>query len=250
MQITPTQSNVQQALRTFLLAVLPATGSDGNAVAVVSGIQNRVAEPVVSNFVVMTPISFVRLGTNVDELLTATFTGSISGTVLTVTELLTGSILVGMTLNGTGTGTGAAATQITALGSGAGGTGTYTILPTVNGSGSFFASAKTMTQSARVVVQCDFHAADLTGGDMAQTVSTALRDEFGTSFFANLGLGVSPLHADDPRMTPFVNDQEQYEWRWTLDVHLQVDDTVTVPVEYATAASVTLKDVEALFPPG
>ena len=53
---SPTQSQIMQALRSFLLGVLP-TG-----VPVVLGQINRVAEPKGSDFVVMTPIRQVRLG--------------------------------------------------------------------------------------------------------------------------------------------------------------------------------------------
>lgn len=54
----------------------------------------------------------------------AGFTGSISGTVLTVTAVATGTIVVGQTLFGTGI---TENTVITALGSGSGGVGTYNI---------------------------------------------------------------------------------------------------------------------------
>ncbi len=56
---------------------------------------------------------------------TAVFTGSTSGTTLTVTAVSSGTIAVGMTL--TSSGTISYGTRITALGTGTGGTGTYTI---------------------------------------------------------------------------------------------------------------------------
>jgi hypothetical protein len=55
---------------------------------------------------------------------TPVFTGSISGTTLTVTAVTTGSIGIGSVLSGTGVTVG---TTITALGSGTGSTGTYTV---------------------------------------------------------------------------------------------------------------------------
>lgn len=54
----------------------------------------------------------------------ATFTGSISGTTLTVTALTGGTIAVGQVISGTGI---TAGTSITALGTGAGNVGTYTV---------------------------------------------------------------------------------------------------------------------------
>ena len=52
------------------------------------------------------------------------FTGSISGTTLTVTAVTSGNIGIGSTISGTGVTVG---TTITALGSGTGSTGTYTV---------------------------------------------------------------------------------------------------------------------------
>jgi hypothetical protein len=54
----------------------------------------------------------------------ASFTGSISGTTLTVTAVASGAVTVGQVLSGTGITSG---TLITALGTGTGGTGTYTV---------------------------------------------------------------------------------------------------------------------------
>ena len=67
----------------------------------------------------------------------STFTGSMSGTTLTVTAMLSGSpIVVGMYVDGSSVTDG---TYITAVGTGAGGTGTYTINQSVS------ASSTTMT---------------------------------------------------------------------------------------------------------
>jgi len=71
-----------------------------------------------------------------------TFTGSMSGTTLTVTALLSGSpIVVGMYVDGTSVTDG---TYITAMGTGMGGTGTYTINQSVT------ASSTTMTAHTNV----------------------------------------------------------------------------------------------------
>jgi len=73
---------------------------------------------------------------------TSTFTGSMSGTTLTVTALLSGApIVVGMYVDGTSVTDG---TYITATGTGAGGTGTYTINQSVT------ASSTTMTANGNI----------------------------------------------------------------------------------------------------
>jgi len=72
-----------------------------------------------------------------------TFTGSISGTILTVTAVSSTNLAVGATLTGSGITSG---TTITALGTGAGGVGTYT----VSGSSSQHVSSETITASNAV----------------------------------------------------------------------------------------------------
>ena len=56
--------------------------------------------------------------------ITPVYTGSISGTTLTVTAVSAGTLVVGQTISGSGVTSG---TTITALGTGTGGTGTYTV---------------------------------------------------------------------------------------------------------------------------
>lgn len=58
----------------------------------------------------------------------ATFVGSVSGNTLTVTQLISGALAVGQTVDDN-TGQLAAGTQITALGTGSGGIGTYVVTP-------------------------------------------------------------------------------------------------------------------------
>ena len=67
-----------------------------------------------------------KVGSAVSYSITAgsSFTGSISGTTLTVTAVASGTLAVGQLVQGSGV---AAGTYITALGTGTGGTGTYTI---------------------------------------------------------------------------------------------------------------------------
>lgn len=236
----PTQSNVAAALRSFLLAVLP----DGTEVILAQ--DNRVPEPAGTEFVVMTPLRFERLRTNVDLSDDVKFTASIAGTAMTVSAVAFGAIEVGATVFGTGV---AAGTKVV---SGPGGAGSYVVSPSQSVSSRTMSSgAKSAEQGAEVTVQLDFHSAGGAAGDMAQVVSTLLRDEFGTQQFADQSpnYGVVPLHADGPRQSPFINDQQQFEWRWTLDACLQVNDVVSVPQQYADAVDVGLVSVDATYPP-
>jgi hypothetical protein len=101
----------------------------------------------------------------------AVFTGSTSGTTLTVTAVTSGTIEVGMVLTSSGTIT--FDTRITALGTGTGGTGTYTISASQN------RSSATLTGRQR------FSAAVINVTNTASAASSSLLDvqSSGTSVF-------------------------------------------------------------------
>lgn len=241
--VTPTQSNILAAMRSFLLAVMPSD------VEVVAAQPNRVAEVASTRFVMMSPPRFSRLSTNRDSYADAVFTATIAGAVMTVSAVASGfpgSIGVGISIFGVDV---AADTVVTALGTGTGGVGTYTIDPPQTVSAETMAAGTaSIQQAAEAVVQLDFHAADGTSGDLAQIVSTLLRDDFGVQQFANQSprYDVMPLFADDPVQRPFMNDQQQAEWRWVLDAHLQANQVVVTPQQFA--GMLALGMVEATCP--
>ena len=218
---------------------------------VVAGQQNRAAEPNNPYFVVITPMLFKRMSTNVDAAEDCKFTASIASTTMTVSAVAIGELEDGATVFGAGVSAGTVI--IEQLTGSPGGPGTYEVVPSQTvSSGTLSAGTKTMTQNAIATVQVDFHAPDTTGGDLAQIFSTAFRDEFATSFFAALSAplnGVSPIEADDPKQVPFINAENQYEWRWSVDCKVDIDQVVAVPQQYADAATVTVTDVTAAYPP-
>ena len=231
--------------------MLPNPTTMATGVTVIAGQQNRAAEPANPYFVVFTPIGFRRLATNVDGSADCKFAGSIAGTTMTVDDVDTGSIAVGATIFGTGVSV--PTTVIQQLTGVSGGAGTYQVSPSQTvADGTLSAGQKSLTQTAEITVQIDFHSNNSLAGDWAQTVSTCLRDEFGTTFFAALAPplnGVVPFYADDPEMRPFINAENAWEWRWTLDARFGIDQVVSTPLEYADSATVITKDVSALYPP-
>lgn len=221
----------------------PTTMSTG--ASAVAGLPNRVSEPNNPWFVVLTPISWKRLGTNLDLAADCKFTGSIAGTTLTVSAVQIGMLADNAVVFGAGV---TANTSIIQQLSGTtGGVGTYELSVSQNvSSETLSAGTQTLTQSGELTLQLDFHSPDYAAGDFAMTVSTALRDEFGVDFFASQAAplnGVVPLYADDPRMVPFINEENQWEWRWVLDCKVQVDQTIGISQQYADSATVTLYDV-------
>ncbi len=238
--IVPTQSNAQTALGSFLASILPSD------VAIVTAQQNRIAEPQVPSFVVMTPIRFVRLRTNIKSYADVQFTGIISGTLLTVESVNFGVVGIGQLLFGSGVAFG---TTITALGPIA---DQFLVKPSQSVVSQIMAAGMTSwEQGAELTVQLDFHRADTSiAGDLAQTVSTMFRTDYAVDQFATSGFDITPLYADDPRMVPFINENQQWEWRWVLEAKMQVNDIVALPLQFATSLVADVISVEALTDEG
>ncbi|EDT6861255.1 hypothetical protein AYW71_004722, partial [Salmonella enterica subsp. enterica] len=50
--------------------------------------------------------------------------------------------------------------------------------------------------------------------------------------FRQTGGLISPLYCSDPLNTTFVNGQQQYEPRRTLDIQMQINPVVTTPLMF------------------
>lgn len=218
--VTPNQSQIQTSLRAFMLAILP----DG--VEVIAGQTNRTPEPHASDFVVMTVIRRTRLSTNVDSFMPCEFTASISGNQMLVTSLRIGNIKVGAQIYALGIAPGTVVTG--SIGS-FGGVGTFQIAPPQTVPTAVMAAGQnTYLQPTEIVYQCDVHSPDDgQSADMAQTISTMLRDQYAVDFFNAQPYDVWPIHADVPRQAPFVNAENQYETRYIVEVHLQANQIIS-----------------------
>lgn len=240
LSFSPTESDILAALRTWLIQVLP----DGSEA--VLGQENQVGEPKAKSFVVMWPIMRPRLATNVDTAVDTSFTASISGTTMTVTDVAQGELTAGAVVFGVGV---AANTKIV---SGPGGVGAYVVdtAQTV-GSEAMACGHLELEQETEYVVQIDVHAATVqAAGDMAGIIATTFRDEYAYQIINGENSAVAPLYAEDPRQSPFLNAEQQYESRWTIDVHLQANQTVTgIPQQFAAALAIELVNVDAAYPP-
>lgn len=232
-----TQDQVNTALGNFLTAILPA------GVTVIVGQVNRVAEPE-GDFVVMWPLRRPRLATNLDTSADAKFTGSIAGTVMTITEVITGVMNEGATVFGVNVADGTTVSAQT--GGTPGGVGTYTVAPSqAVSSTTLSAGATEIEQSTEVVMQIDVHGP--ASADNAQTISTLFRDEYAVEQLDQAAVAISPLYADDPRQMPFITAASQYEDRWTVDVHMQINPIVSVPTEFADSVDLTTVDVDVAY---
>src|ERR1019366_4231120 len=244
--VSITQAQIFQILGEFLVSILPAT------VTVVRGEINLVPEPKGADFVVMWPILNERLSRNVDSYADISFIGFISngsggaGTRLTVTQMLQGSISVGLFLGANGI---LANTEITAEQSGTGGVGTYTVNNSQNlASTTFQAGSKNITKSVKVTIQVDVHGPN--SADNSQIIASLFQDDFGIQAFAGFNSGaytIVPLYSDDPRQVPFIDAEQQSEERWIVQLVMQVNPTVEVPEQFAGVVNVIPTSVDAEF---
>lgn len=159
--------------------------------------------------------------------------------IMTVSAVQMGEIAIGANVYGLGVST---PTVVRALGSGTGQDGTYIVTPaqTVAAPTTLSAGFKLIRMSSTFSFQIDFHSLDPSAAsDMAQTISATFRDPYAVDFFTGLSGGtISPLFADGLRLAPFQNENQQFEHRWILEAHLQVNQTTRVPAQYADFATV------------
>lgn len=230
------QDAINTALGAFLTAILPA------GVKVIVGQVNRVASPE-GDFVVMWPLRRPRLATNLEIDADTKFEGSITAGIMTVTHIDFGAILPGNPVFGTGVTDGTAV--VNQISGPTGGAGSYTIAPAQTVSArTLSASTVQVEQDTDCVMQLDVHGT--ASADNAQTISTLMRSPYAVDQLSPSG--ATPLYADDPKQMPFITAANQYEDRWVVEAHLQINPVVSVPTQFADAVAVTTVDVDVAYP--
>jgi hypothetical protein len=96
------------------------------------------------------------------------------------------------------------------------------------------------TEPTQITVQLDVHGP--ASADNVQIISTLCRSEAMTAAFDQTGLALQILYASDPRQTPFINAEQQIEFRWSIDAVLQANPVVTLPQDFADTLTPTLID--------
>lgn len=227
------------ALRSFLMDVLPG------GTPVIRAQANRVPQPAQADFVLMTPILRKRMSFNraswSDAYADCKFTGSIAGNVMTVTYISYGRIVLNAPVYGVGVNAG---TKVIAFKSGTGYYGTYQISPspqTIPAGTTMACGVVSITESTELTVQLDVHGPN--AADNAQVMTTLLRSPYATYFFDYGGYPVQTLYADEAKQVPFINAEDEYEYRWVIDSYLQANPTVQVGQQYFDR--VTIKTILA-----
>lgn len=102
------------------------------------------------------------------------------------------------------------------------------------------------TMSTRYQIQVD--AFGPTAGDLVQVLYAVMESGDAFDFFnAQATTGVYPLYAGAPQQAPFVDGEQQYEVRWTMDVSLQYNPTLTSSVQTASTVTANIINVEATY---
>ena len=223
------ESDVFMVLRSFLLSCVPN-------IEVVRGQDNRVPEPLIDNFITMTPILRERIHNNIDDYIDAVFTGSIADTTLTITDTIYGSLFAGVAIYGVDV---LPNTTITAIL----GNGQYTVSrsQTVT-SQTIAAGTKTLFNPVKMTIQCDVHG--VRSCDNAHVITTAFRDVYGTDKFSESGKNIFPLFSTDPKQMPFTNSEKQVEERWVVDLTVQANPVVTVSQQFFDQLILLTKNVQ------
>ena len=218
------ESDAFTVLRSFLLSCVPS-------IEVVKGQDNRVPEPLDSDFITMIPVLRERIHNNIHDYVDSVFVGSITGTTLTITETLFGSLFVGVNIYGVDV---LPDTIITASLGG----GVYTVSKSQTiTSRTIAGGVKTMLNPVKMTIQCDIHGAH--SCDNAHIVTTAFRDVYASEQFAKSNKNVFPLFSTDPKQLTFNNDQQQVENRWVVDFTIQVNPVVTISQQFFDDLTIT-----------
>jgi hypothetical protein len=216
-------------LRSFLLSCV-------SNIEVVRGQDNRVPEPLGSDFITMIPVLRERIHNNIDDYVDSLFIGSITDTTLTITSTIFGSLFVGCQIFGVDV---LPDTIITANLGG----GLYTVSQAQNvASQKIAGGVKTMFNPVKMTIQCDIHG--VRSCDNAHIVTTAFRDMYAVEQFATSNKNVFPLFSTDPKQMVFTNDQQQAENRWEVDFTIQVNPVVTISQQFFDTLTILAIDAQ------
>ena len=244
-----TESQAMTVLRQFIMGLLPTTTAGANPTAiptpVIRGQINRVAEPAANDFVVLTSMRQPRLSTNIVTFQDNGIIGSIAGTTLTVTTIMFGKLSPGLTVIDEAGNVPNNTTIVQQLTGNTGGTGTYQLSTSSTvAQEAMFAGARYDLVQTEMDVQIDVHGPN--SFDNTKLIEGMFRSDYATTSFAETGFDIQPLYASDPVQAPFLNAEQQYEYRWSFEARMQINPVIGTPQQFAAVlkAVVALADGE------
>jgi hypothetical protein len=241
--ISFTEASGFQALGNFLqsictpypIAVVRAIGSTA------PGQNVRVPEPLMGDFIIMSSLMMQRLETNETSYADNIVVGSISGNILTVTEITRGALAVGNLLIDTSYPTMNITSNtviLSQLSGTPGGIGTYQVsVSQTLSSEILYAGVRFDMAGTEWTVQLDVHGPN--SMQNARTIDTLFRSEVCVDYFLNAGVAMAPLYSDEAKQIPFPNAEQEMEYRWVMELHMQINAIVTTPQQFADQVQVT-----------
>lgn len=237
----------ETAIFTALVSVLGTFGLaasvPGQPVPIVRGQVNRVPSVVQADYVVLWPLFRPRFSTNFDTVTDTGITGTIANSILTVATVMNGPIVAGVPVAGSGVTPGASIVR--QLSGPMGGAGDYQLTPCADVAfGPLWCGTAASLQRTEIVIQADVHGP--LSADNAQRITTLFRDQFACEAFDALSPLIAPLYTSDPRQIPFENGEQQTEERWSIDLHMQANITVTTGMQFADELTAQTLAVETI----
>jgi hypothetical protein len=110
-------------------------------------------------------------------------------------------------------------------------------------SGSAIAGTREDLQPVQVTIQIDVHG-DL-GADNVQLINTLFHSDVGADYFTSQNSNVAPLYITDPHQIAFLNGEHQVETRWTMDMAIQCNVTVSTQQGFAEILSIAVRPTPA-----
>jgi len=242
------ESQAFTALGSFLLGIsTPLDPTQPMRVIRGQAGNNQVPEPSGPDFIVMTPLRQKRLATNDTTYQDNVLTGSISDTTLIVTEIAQAQSPLGagmLIIDGNWPQVIAANTTIIEQLTGPeGSVGTYRVSVSQNlPSQALYVGVRSDLVPTEWTVQLDIHGPN--SGNNTKIIEGLFRSDYGTFAIGEPSdWQLVPLYCDEAREVPFINDQQQYEYRWSMDAVMQINPIIGTPAQFFD--QVELQTIEA-----
>lgn len=99
----------------------------------------------------------------------------------------------------------------------------------------------------QLTLQCDVFGPN--AANYTTIIETTWRSSYGCAALAALNPLVQPLYVETPRQLAFIDGEQQYVDRWSVDLVMQVNQTVTVAQDFAASLDLDLIEVDSTYPP-
>lgn len=223
---------------------LPVIRQIGNTAP---GVNSRVPQPIVGDFIVMSSLSQPRLATNLTTYADNIFSGSISGSILTVSTVTRGIVPIGAIFidsnypSGVTVGT----TIIGPISGVTCGAGAYNVsVPQTLSARTLYAGVRQDVAAAEWLVQLNVHGPN--SANNVRMIDTLFRSDYAVDYFTAQGQPIAPLYCDDPRQATWENAEQQMEFDWTIDLHMEIDVAIGTHQQFADQVKVPALNARTL----